>query len=326
MPESSTAAGAGTKLGDGCDRLTSGQPVYSAGVVRDCSLRWFMPDFGSNIGPASEAGKGSRDEGMAFDTRIVFLHIPKTAGQSVHAGLIQLFGADNVCKVRVNEDLFLLSIEEIRKSRVFSGHFDWAMLDCVPYPKFVFTVLRDPTERILSFYFFLRDEAKRLTEEQINQPWNQGKKAVLKWTCDEYFSSNKPEFRAFINNHYNNFYAYYFAGRTYRGYGDLTTLHAKSKMSDERIVDLALKNLSALDGIYALDDLSGLERDLSRIAGRKLDKSLSEIRINVGESDPKKRFDALRELGATDVTFEMLAQMTRLDRQIWDKLFGATPA
>ncbi len=259
---------------------------------------------------------------MAFDTRVVFLHIPKTAGQSVHAGLIQLFGADGVSKVRVNEDLLLLSLEEIKSSRVFSGHFDWAMLDCVPYPKFVFTVLREPTERILSFYFFLREDAKRLTEEQINQPWNLGKKAALKWSCDEYFSPNRPEFRAFINNHYNNFYSYYFAGRTFRGYQDLTTPHAKQKFSDDAIVEQALKNMAALDGVYAVNDLSALEYDLSRIAGRKLKKSLSEIRVNVGASDPAKRLDALRDLGATDTTFDMIAQMTRLDRRIWDRFFG----
>jgi hypothetical protein len=264
----------------------------------------------------------NRDDWMAFDTRVVFLHIPKTAGQSVHAGLIQLFGADSVSKVRVNEDLLLLSLEEIKRSRVFSGHFDWSMLDCVPYPKFVFTILREPTERILSFYFFLREEAKRLTEEQINQPWNQGKKAALTWSCDEYFCSTKPEFRAFINNHYNNFYTYYFAGRTFRGFQDLTTQHAKKKFPDDAIVEQALKNMSALDGVYTVNDLSALERDLSRIAGRKLNKSLSEIRVNVGTSEPKKRLDALRELGATDATFDMLAQMTRLDRQIWDKHFG----
>jgi Sulfotransferase family len=263
---------------------------------------------------------------MASDTRVVFLHIPKTAGQSVHAGLIQLFGADNVSKVRVNEDLLLLSLEEIKSSRVFSGHFDWAMLDCLPHPRFVFTILREPVERILSFYFFLREDAQRLTEEQLNQPWNQGKKAALKWSCDEYFCSTRPDFRMFINNHYNNFYTYYFAGRTFRGYQDLTTHHAKQKYPDDRIVDLALKNMSALDGVYAVNDLGGLEYDLSRIAGRKLNKSLSEIRVNVGGSDPKKRLDTLRNLGATDATFGMLDQMTRLDRQIWQRFFGGQPS
>jgi len=263
---------------------------------------------------------------MAFDTRVVFLHIPKTAGQSVHAALMQLFGADNVCKARVNEALVLLTLEEIRRSRVFSGHFDWSMIDCVPYPKFVFTILREPTERILSFYFFLRESAKTLTEEEINQPWNQGKKAALKWSCDEYFCSNKPEFRMFINNHYNNFYAYYFAGRTFHGYQELTALQNQHKFPDQRIVEMALQNLSALDGVYAVDELSSLERDLSRIAGRKVKKPLAEIRINVGTSDPKKRLDALRECGATDATFEMINRMTRLDRQIWEKLFGADSA
>jgi Sulfotransferase family len=257
---------------------------------------------------------------MAFDTRVVFLHIPKTAGQSVHAALIQLFGADSICKARVNEELLLLSLEEIRRSRVYSGHFDWSMLDCVPHPKFVFTILREPTERILSFYFFLRESAKTLTEQELELPGNQGRKAALRWSCDEYFCSKKPEFKMFINNHYNNFYAYYFAGRTFRGYQDLSS--QQSRFSDERVVEQALKNLSALDGVYTVDDLSTLEQDLSRIAGRKTAKPLSEVRVNVGGSDPTARMESLRLLGATDATFEMLDQMTRLDRKIWETLFG----
>ena len=161
----------------------------------------------------------------------------------------------------------LLSLEEIKAPEYFPVILTGQCSIAYPFPKFVFTILREPTERILSFYFFLREDAKKLTEEQLNQPWNQGKKAALKWSCDEYFSSSKPEFRAFINNHYNNFYAYYFAGDKFRGYQDLSSKHAK--FSEERVVDQALKNLSALDGVYAVDDLSILERDLSRIACRK---------------------------------------------------------
>jgi len=237
----------------------------------------------------------------------------------VHAGLEKLFDKERICRARVNEELVLLSLQDIKKLRVFSGHLDWSLLDCVPYPKFVFTILREPTERILSMYFFLRESAKALSEEQINQPWYGGHKAALQWSCDDYFCSIAPGFRGFLNTQYDNVYTYYFAGRTFRGHHDISDQQARLKFSDDFIVELALKNMSALDAIYSINELSNLERDLSRIAGRSMNNSLAETKINIGESDPAKRFDTLRELGATQATFDKIEQMTRLDRQIWEK-------
>ena len=168
---------------------------------------------------------------MPDETRVVFLHLPKTAGQSVHKSLVDLFGRACVCPARVNEDLVLLSVDEICRYRVLSGHFDWSMVDCIPHPKFVFTILREPLDRILSFYFFLREDASRLTEAELNQPWNAGRRAALRWSCDEYFVSKKPDFRSFINNFYDNLYTYYFAGRTFEGRQKLTAQQARLKSS-----------------------------------------------------------------------------------------------
>jgi len=48
-----------------------------------------------------------------------------------------------------------MSITEINRYQVFSGHFDWSLLDCIKGPKYVFTILREPIDRILSFYLAL---------------------------------------------------------------------------------------------------------------------------------------------------------------------------
>ena len=103
----------------------------------------------------------SLDPPLPEHPNVIFLHIPKTAGQSVHSFLVHLFGQGAIAPARVNEQLIQLSIPQIRKYSVFSGHMDWAMLDCVERPRFVFTILREPTDRILSFYYYLRSEAKR---------------------------------------------------------------------------------------------------------------------------------------------------------------------
>ena len=87
--------------------------------------------------------------------KVIFLHIPKTAGQSVHAALVNAFGNEAVCPARVNDQLRRMSITEINRYQVFSGHFDWSLLDCIKGPKYVFTILREPIDRILSFYLAL---------------------------------------------------------------------------------------------------------------------------------------------------------------------------
>jgi hypothetical protein len=71
---------------------------------------------------------------------IVFLHIPKTAGQSVHHYLISNFDEKSIFPARVNEQAIKYTVEEIKKYKIFSGHFDISLLDVVNQPKFVFTI------------------------------------------------------------------------------------------------------------------------------------------------------------------------------------------
>src|SRR5947208_16662837 len=178
-------------------------------------------------------------------SNLVFLHIPKTAGQSVHEFLKKIVGPGAVAPARVNDQLYGLSVPELRRYRVVSGHLDWALLDCVREPKFVFTILRNPVDRILSFYFFLRAEAKNLSEEQLRLPENEGKQAVLHLSCDDYFTGGKPHLRTFLDNHYDNFYMYYFAGRTYDARQRLLARKSSdASFTTERILKMAFDNLS----------------------------------------------------------------------------------
>lgn len=261
---------------------------------------------------------------MDSSLNIVFLHIPKTAGQSVHHFLKTLVGPASVAPARVNEQLYLLSVPDLRRYRLFSGHLDWALLDCVQKPKFVFTILRNPVDRILSFYFFLRAEAQKLSGEELRRPENQGKHAVLHLSCDDYFNGGKPHIRNFLDNHYDNFYMYYFAGRTYdarqRLMGRKT---ADPSFTTKRILKMALDNLALLDGVYTIDRLDCLERDLRFATGfRDEQPSLAGLHINRGTGDPADRLKALESLGATQMTFDRIRSMVAQDEEIW-KLYGA---
>lgn len=87
------------------------------------------------------------------DDAVVFLHIPKTGGTSLHGLLLHGFSNDEVCPERFNA---LESVVDIGRFRFFSGHFDRASLDSIPRTKRIVTLLRDPRARLLSLYYFWR--------------------------------------------------------------------------------------------------------------------------------------------------------------------------
>ncbi len=264
--------------------------------------------------PASEASSSPQP------CKLVFLHIPKTAGQSVHAYLQGGFSADEIAPARMNNTLIGMPLDDIARYRLFSGHLDWALLDCIEGPKFVFTILREPRDRILSFYFFLRAKAGRMPPGELELPQHQGMKAALELPCDEYFCGGKPHLRTFLDNHYDNFYAYYFASRIFEGRSRiLGRRQVEPSFDDERVVEAALSNMAHLDGVYTVDDLGALERDLKARAGLvRAGKPLANYKVNVGDSDSAgRRVEQLQRLGATQRTMSRLDAMVRLDNEVW---------
>ena len=265
------------------------------------------------------------------DGNIVFLHIPKTAGQSVHAFLERIVGKSAVAPARVNAGLLKMTREEIRSYRLISGHLDWALLDCVLEPKFVFTVLRDPLERILSFYHYLRAEAAKLDPARLALPQHAGMRAALELSCDDYFCAGPPHLRTFLDNHYSNFYAFYFAGRSYDGRQKIMSQRAVDEnFNDIRVVEMALSNLRTLTRVYRVDELNQLEIDVTTFvrnsnllipSGASLSthqSGLADMRVNVGDRlSTSQRIDTMRKFGATKRTFDRLEDMTRLDNEIW---------
>jgi hypothetical protein len=88
-------------------------------------------------------------------TKTIFLHIPKTGGTTIHAALDSYFAPERRCPERFNS-LHRYSAGELAGYRVFSGHFSLISCELIPGPKRIFTMLRDPVERLISLYNFQR--------------------------------------------------------------------------------------------------------------------------------------------------------------------------
>lgn len=252
------------------------------------------------------------------ETKLVFLHVPKTGGQSVRQMLSDAFGEQAICPARSNEELCTYSIRELNSYRVHAPHGDWSMLDAIEGDKIVFTVLRRPIDRILSYYFFVLDKAKRMTAQDRALPHHQGLNAVHEMTPDAYFFEGAPHLRAFLDDTYDNFYTYYFGTRRWDGRRRLRNLMQRGLYDEERAVAAAMKNIERLDRVFLLDELPQLAEMLSEISGRPMER---DYRVNVNEATPPEaRLERLRQRGASEAVFKRLAQFSALDDRIWATL------
>ena len=207
---------------------------------------------------------------------IVFLHIPKTAGQAVHRGLVDLVGgAAQVSPVRTHTQAPATPQAQMPQGyRLYSGHLDWTSFDHLPEPRFVFTVLRDPRERIASFYFYLQAEARRLRAQDTLTQIEIGKTRALDWSADAFFTGGDAEWQGFVRDHFDNFYCSYFATRQMRGHRLIADLPAADLQAR------AQAGLHALDAVYATNRLDLLEADLLGRFGRRI--QLADRYVNTG--------------------------------------------
>jgi hypothetical protein len=221
--------------------------------------------------------------------RLVFLHVPKTAGQTVHFELARVFGADQVSPIRVHTQAKSSCFSDWQRYQLFSGHIDWHDLDRVPQPQVVFSILRAPRERIASFYFYLRAKAEATPEESLRRPENRGLLLAQSLSTDDYFCAEDLSERAFLDDHYDNFYTYYFATKKVRGRSALDR-----PTSRDALLDRAVANAKNLDLVCMTDRLDLVEELVAKnfefqinLQGRYANRGPLERSLS--------RYDALRE-------------------------------
>lgn len=250
---------------------------------------------------------------MARTAPIVFLHIPKTAGQTIHSELGRVVGEPQVSPIRVHTQAPGAAPQMPAGYGLYSGHLDWTELETLPEGRFVFTVLRDPYERIASFYFFLMKEARAMSEDELNAPTNAGKKRLLQQSAEDYFFGGNPAFRQFIRDHYDNFYCSYFATRRMRGHKAIQALPVAGRVA------AALENRPLIDRIYSTLDLAALERDIAARYGAAI--SVNDTYVNRGMIEQgEARWPKLIERFGSDAAARRLEEFVLADLELVDAL------
>ncbi|MBA3352510.1 MAG: sulfotransferase family 2 domain-containing protein [Blastocatellia bacterium] len=93
---------------------------------------------------------------------VIFLHLPKTAGTTVNRlieweyPLKEMYSVDPVLFQWSAAHLRKLPPERLRKVRMFKGHMTYGLHEVLPQPATYITVLRDPVDRVISAFYFMR--------------------------------------------------------------------------------------------------------------------------------------------------------------------------
>jgi len=100
---------------------------------------------------------------MTNPDTIIFLHIPKTAGTTLDRILHQEYEPQQIYNlgqtvqksIRAYQEL---ATEEKEVIRIVSGHTPYGFHKYVPGSSTYFTFLRDPVDRVVSFYHFVKNQ------------------------------------------------------------------------------------------------------------------------------------------------------------------------
>jgi uncharacterized protein Yka (UPF0111/DUF47 family) len=103
---------------------------------------------------------------------LVFLHLPKTAGMTLR-GILERVYAEFGVEFLTNRGGELRAfarrpLAERRRVALLAGHIPWGAQAAIPGARAI-TVLRDPVERVISFYHFTRRAPNALHHDAINE-------------------------------------------------------------------------------------------------------------------------------------------------------------
>jgi Sulfotransferase family len=116
----------------------------------------------THVGGGETVGRGTRAPVL------IFLHLPKTAGSTVVRLLEREYGSDAVLSLydsTFGDEFSELAADRAARTRAIAGHFYFGVHEHVPGPCRYFTFLREPIERIVSHYHFVRRQPKHYLYE-----------------------------------------------------------------------------------------------------------------------------------------------------------------
>lgn len=238
----------------------------------------------------------------------VFLHIQKTAGTTIIKIASSAYGNDNVIshgdymkgvncfphegKFWINKQV----IDSFHKVPFLSGHFGFDFLKQYMLNRYSFTFLRDPVERVLSFYYFCKNQDPNLFRIY---------KICQQTTLDEFLRMGlvDPEIKYFIWNNQ--------VWQLACGFGNLDNYNLSS-FEAIKLLDLALIHLNSFSYIGFTETF---EKDRDNIL-KALGITIPSERIISNANPGRPVFDDLPQS-----TKSLLLELTEMDRVFYKQAY-----
>ncbi|WMC09222.1 sulfotransferase family 2 domain-containing protein [Oceanimonas pelagia] len=233
--------------------------------------------------------------------KIVFLHIPKTGGTSVHDYLITKFSGNEIIPDRFNT-LRNHSPEHLNQFRYFSGHYDIDGINRIPGNKKVFTFFREPKETILSLYYFWRSHKISFIEKHnLNGPRIAKKLSLL-----EFLRYNKEGIPANINNYTTRV----LIGKMHYG------PNGEFLYPEDELIDRAKATINSLATFGVMDNYNKSYRKVIEDLGFKAPEIIPHSRNSSERKDPN--LEPIEKEKITDDISEELEKLTQFDQVIYN--------
>lgn len=240
--------------------------------------------------------------------RLVFLHVPRTGGTTLHHHLAAHFAPHEICPERFSR-LHQYSPDQLEKWRFFSGHFNSDEIRRIPAPLFIVTILRNPIERLLSNYYFW----KRHRSEAIEKRGLDGPRLIKGGSLADFLRSKQ----GVVLDSANNMIARKLAGQVHAWPDGSWRARVGDKgfeVTGLQIVHRALGNLLSLN-VY--DDISELQSIYGRIAQVYGMKPLDAIEHLNSRDAINLDLEAVPLEPITPEIQQLLDQYTRLDNIVY---------
>jgi hypothetical protein len=131
---------------------------------------------------------------------IIFLHLPKTAGSTLARIIERQYTASSILPLygsSLGEELAAIPQQGMDRLRILTGHLYFGVHSFSSRPSTYITVLRDPVDRVISHYYFVRrdpsnylyDSARKMSlrefvESSNQQEPNNDQTRLLAGKCD----------------------------------------------------------------------------------------------------------------------------------------------
>jgi hypothetical protein len=235
-------------------------------------------------------------------TALYYLHITKTAGSSLTSFLDSQFDRDEICPAHLLLGLFSIPKHELPRYKLFRGHLWYGLNSYVGTDLTYMTMLRDPIERVISWYSHVRCQPGAYRHDRVlNENWT-----LLDFVTDEatnWDMINAQTLFLAVDLDYDRL------ARDPVGYGQAVVKAYARRRNDRKLLDIAKARLEKFAFVGLTERMQDSLRLLCHTFG--FDPRFEEPRLNVSNNRP-----SVGEL--TVQTIAAIEEITELDRDLYD--------